>query len=296
MNSKQLKEMIQGSDEWKAWRMDKIGASDAVIIMGLGYMTPLELYKQKKELAPPSFVSAAMQRGTDMEEEARSWYIAMTGIEVLPAVTLSSEYEFLHASLDGIDIFGQRALEIKCPGENKLKKLKSDPLSAEYYCQIQHQFLVNPNLEIIDLCIYQGDLKVLPDQGHIVSVERDQAFIDEMLPKLIEFNECLVNNIPPGEPKKVVEYDSIESDEWNELQAQLKECRAFRKNYQDLEKVLEEKVEALAQGRNCKGAGMTLTYTPVQGRVDYDSIPQLKGVDLNKYRKEATMRVSIKVE
>ena len=74
-----LHNLEQRSPEWHKFRETHIGSSDAVIIMGLGYITPLDLYNQKKGLTLPSFVTPAMQRGTDLEEHASAWYIEKTG-------------------------------------------------------------------------------------------------------------------------------------------------------------------------------------------------------------------------
>lgn len=297
MSSKQHKDLIQGSDEWKEWRMDKIGASDAVIIMGLGYITPLELYNQKKGLTPPSYVSAAMQRGSDLEEEARQWYIDQVEIEMKPTVTVCTQYPFLHASLDGIDSFSQKAVEIKCPGFNKLKLIKSG-WYPEYIIQVQHQYLVNPYLDSIDICIYQGrEHKVFEDKGIIIPVARDDEYIyKEMLPKLLDFYECLKNNTPPGEPKAEVVYEEMDSPSWTDIIEPLRQCRARLKDEQLLEKSILSHLKEMAKGSNCRGYGMTLTHTRVQGRVDYDSIPELKGIDLNAYRKPDTTRITVKLE
>ena len=47
-------------------------------------------------------------------------------------------------------------------------------------------------------------------------------------------------------------------------------------------------IKADAMNRNCMGPGIKATRYLVSGRVDYDAIPELKGINLDLYRKPAT--------
>jgi len=44
----------------------------------------------------------------------------------------------------------------------------------------------------------------------------------------------------------------------------------------------------MAQGSNCRGGGIKLSKVVSKGTIDYKAIPELAGVDLEKYRKKPT--------
>ncbi|HUD01287.1 MAG TPA: hypothetical protein VMR37_03105, partial [Rhabdochlamydiaceae bacterium] len=82
-----------------------------------------------------------------------------------------------------------------------------------------------------------------------------------------------------------------------------KECA---KLYQEADlaiKVLEEKKETLRKklielsaDQNCIGGGLKVMKSVMRGRIAYDDIPEIKGVDLEKYRKTSTPMWKIMVE
>ena len=109
--------LIQQSNEWLELRKNKIGASDAPVIMHVSpWKTPYQLWEEKLGLKE-SFSSSAMKRGLEMEESARKAFEKETGLVVFPQVLFHKEHEWMMASLDGIDIEGKNIVEIKCPGK-----------------------------------------------------------------------------------------------------------------------------------------------------------------------------------
>ena len=115
--------MIQGSDEWFQFRLGKVSASRVADIMAKTKSGPaasrvnyqMELLCQRLTgEREESFVSTAMQRGTDLEPIARSAYEVATGIMVQEtgAHTHPTISNFI-ASPDGL--CGDDGLvEIKC--------------------------------------------------------------------------------------------------------------------------------------------------------------------------------------
>src|SRR5271166_4747574 len=106
-------EHIQGTPEWRAWRKSMIGASDAACILGIGFLSPFQLWEQKLGLREDQESSPAMKMGLDIEDDARDWFQAKTGIKVSPAVVIHPEYKWMHASLDGMSEDRKTILEIK---------------------------------------------------------------------------------------------------------------------------------------------------------------------------------------
>lgn len=96
---------VQGSKEWLDFRKDKIGGSDAATIAGLNlWKSPLMLYEEKvlgTEFGFSSQAKAAMQRGHDLEDEARRAYQDMMGVFMFFDVVVHPRFPWLMASLDG---------------------------------------------------------------------------------------------------------------------------------------------------------------------------------------------------
>jgi putative phage-type endonuclease len=114
--------------------------------------------------------NAAMQRGTDMEPEARAYYelIATPVVEV--GFCLHDEYEF-GCSPDGL-VGDDGLLEIKCPSAHtQIEYIKSNSIPSKYVAQVQGQMLVTGR-KWCDFLSYHPDLKPL-----LVRVQRDADFI-----------------------------------------------------------------------------------------------------------------------
>src|SRR5271170_1345030 len=111
--------MIQNTPEWLEMRRNKIGASDAPIIMQVSpWKTPYQLWEEKLGIAKQKQISYEMQRGTNLEEIARQEFEKMTGLIIFPQVVQHPNFEWMIASLDGIDLAHENIVEIKCPGIN----------------------------------------------------------------------------------------------------------------------------------------------------------------------------------
>src|SRR5579863_9675648 len=96
------------------WRYEGIGSSDAPSVMGVGFRTPYQLWDDKihRREVPDNY---AMKRGRDMEEPARRSFESKIGVAVLPGPFIHPQYNWMGASLDGIDLDRKVAVEIKCP-------------------------------------------------------------------------------------------------------------------------------------------------------------------------------------
>jgi len=185
------KALIQGSSEWKEFRRETIGASDAPIILGISpWKTPLELWEEKMGFRSGDEPSWAMLRGIELEDTARQAFEEMTKIYVFPRVIHHSEYQWMIASLDGIDIEAKNIVEIKCPGKKDHAIAKEGKIPEKYYPQLQHQMEVCKLTEAYYFS-YDGE------NGVLLTIKRDQAFIDKMLEKEKEFWNCMKNFIPP---------------------------------------------------------------------------------------------------
>ena len=263
--------LIQGTPEWLALRKTKITATDASVVLGMNpWKTVEQLYRDKTEDVP-SFTNASMERGTRLETVAREYYSKKTKREMNPTVLIK---DWAMASLDGISSDG-RIVEIKCPGEKVHRMALEGTIPGYYYPQMQHQMYVADAGEV-DYMSFDGV------EGVIITVERNEAFIKEMVEKEKAFYDCLQAKTPPKSIEERTDEAWItEATTYSLLTTKIKA----------MEKLVEEsknKLIILCGGSNAKGGGISMSWIERKGNVDYAKIPELKAVDLEIYRKPAT--------
>jgi len=271
--------MEQNTTSWLEFRKNKLGASDAPIIMESSpFKTPYKLWREKLSLDQDEIENYAMKRGKLLEPIAREKLSHELSVELLPVVKNSNKIDYMIASMDGISADGKIACEIKCPGEKDHQIALSGRIPEKYWAQLQHQLEV---CELEEMFYYSFD----GENGHIVKVYRDDAFIKEMLQKEAEFWECMQSLTPP----KYKELDFIERNDEAFCKAALhfQEISLKRKALEKEEKEMREYLIQLSEGHNSKAMGLTLTRVISKGRIDYEKAIQdhMQGVDLEKYRK-----------
>lgn len=122
--------------------------------------------------------SEAMQRGTDMEPEARSYYELIAG--PVQEIGFCIHDDGFGCSPDGL-VGDDGLLEIKCPlSHTQVEYLRDGKIPGIYYPQVQGQLLVMGR-KWCDFISYHPDMKPL-----IVRVERDKKFIDTLHGLLID--------------------------------------------------------------------------------------------------------------
>lgn len=179
----------QNTDEWRLWRNNHIGASDASIILGLNpWRTPLQLWEEKV-LGWEVKSNANMKRGQEMENDARFSYESLKG-NLFPAMVAEcSLFPYISASFDGYNLELKKGLEIKC-GYHSHKLAQINEIPEYYIAQLQHQMWVG-ELQEMDYYSFNGK------EGILITIERDEDFIENMINKEIEFYECIKNKTPP---------------------------------------------------------------------------------------------------
>ena len=128
----------QNSDEWRQWRNNHIGASDASAILGLNpWRTPLQLWEEKV-LGWEKEMTSKMKKGQEMEKDARFSYESMKGILFPPIVAECELFPFISASFDGFNLLTKEAVEIKC-GYHSHCLAQTNQIPEYYIAQLQHQ-------------------------------------------------------------------------------------------------------------------------------------------------------------
>jgi len=158
-------DLEQGTEIWHRWRNEGIGASDAPAIMGDNPWKSASYVMKEKLYGYSTFTNDAMQRGKDLEHQARIRYQLVNGIKVRPVCIQSNKYEWLRASLDGLSYNGSSVLEIKC-GKKTYHYCKSyDTVPKHYYAQLQHILTITGCLLLLcfikNLVRNNKDIKIL---------------------------------------------------------------------------------------------------------------------------------------
>jgi putative phage-type endonuclease len=205
-----IKGIEQGSPEWMALRIGKIGGSRVADLLteGRGGAESLTRKKYKNELIRErltgkkldTYKTPAMQRGIDLEPMARAWYEVKYNTFVdQVAIVLHPSIEGAQCSPDGLVEATNSLIEIKIPNpENHLDNILTGGKQLEqYYDQVQWQLACMPEKEFCDLVSYDPEM---PDhlQGFVKRIYRDDEYIQTMQNAVIVFLseiETIVNNL-----------------------------------------------------------------------------------------------------
>lgn len=285
--------LVQGSDEWLEFRRSRVGSSESAALMGVcPYQTAFELYERKKGIGKDVFVHKAMKEGTRKEPLARDWYNAKTGEFYAPIVKVHPLYGRIHASIDGMTFDGEQAIEIKSPTFEVFHEIVKCGIPDNYFCQCQHIMFVAELEEMVFL--------VWLDENtyHIQFVQRDEKYILKMLDKITEFLKCLDTDTPPKKTKRKTKATYVEVEDKNADAL----ARTIREASERI--ALDEKIKSdarsellrIADGRNIRGDGFSVLYKTMPGAIDYSEVPELKGINLEMYRKPAYKVPTIRCE
>ena len=264
--------------EFVASRKNYLGASDAPIIMGVSpWRTPYQLWEDKLGLAPDQKDNYAMKRGRELEPVAREAYSVYTGNMVEPKQVFHKDISYMMANMDGITDDHSAAVEIKCPGKTDHNLAKDGIVPEKYRPQLQHQLAVIGLNELHYFSYLDGDIA-------LVEVGRDEGYIKRLLLEEKKFWSCVQNLTPPSMTDRdyTERTDSSWANaaaEWALVQKQLEDLKVREKQYRDT-------LIQLSEDKNSIGHGVRIQKIVRKGTVDYKSVPQLEGVDLEKYRKE----------
>lgn len=269
--------LIQGTKEWKELRRNKVGGSDAPVIMEVSpWTTPYQLWQQKI-LGTEKKQTAVMQRGLDLEQKARDRFSDITGLLVAPSVDFHPDHPWMMASLDAKDIEGKHIAEIKCPGKHDHDMAVQGLVPEKYYPQLQHQMVVCQ----LDKAFY---FSFDGENGILLEVYRDQKYIIKLIEKEKAFWEGMQNLVPPE--LTIRDYQTKDDDVWSMYASQWITMNSQLKELEKKEKALREQLISMSQDQNTLGSGIKVSKVLRKGTIDYSKIPELKNVNLETYRKE----------
>lgn len=283
--------MQQNTPEWLEARKKKIGASDCPIVLGISpFKTAYELWEEKTGRAKKDDEeNFAISKGNAGETVIRRKIELVYQSEFKPVVVSDPDSGFLMASLDGFD--GHSVLEIKVPSlEIYLGAKNEGEVPPYYYAQMQQQMFC----ACVDNGIFAAYNEKLDDVA-IVPVQFDRKFWADTLPKLEFFYNCMINDIEPELSSR--DFMKIDDVDFAALCEEYCRLTSEIKARNDRLKILKEKIAAeMSHPKHRVLSGdhffNVVTVNKV-GNVDYGKIDELKGVDLDNYRKKGSKYIKV---
>lgn len=271
--------MEQNSLEWHEFRKNHVGASDAPVIMGVSpWKTAYQLWEEKLGLREIPASNAAMQRGIELEPIARQAYNDYTGNEAEAKVIVHPQYSWMSASLDGLSKCGSVPVEIKCPGYDDHQKAVNGEIPEKYFPQLQHQLAVL-GVNMLHYFSYRDGSYCL------LEVMRDEKYIARLIKEESKFWNGVLSFSPPELSER--DYINKNDKEWLDLVESYRTASEELNRAKEAESLIRDQLINLSEGRNCIGGGVKVQKIIRKGTVDYSKIPELKGVNLDGYRKDS---------
>lgn len=279
----------QNTPDWLAWRHKGLGASDSPAIMGESpYKTLFQLWEEKIKPEPPKgddndFIHI---KGHRLENVARSHYEFAKGRSFKAKLVEHSAHSYLRASLDGYNDESNCAVEFKFIGKDawiamaESKKVIDE--KKHFLIQIQHQYMVT-GCKQIDLCLYNDEIKKICFFPVPIDLEYIQKFLAPAL-------EIFWNLVQTKKAPALTQKDTtpIKDKDLKAIITKWKAANKKLKEFKDKEGDLRNQIiKKLVHARNSCG-DVSMNMSPKIGAIDYSKVPELKDVDLDKYRKDGS--------
>lgn len=267
---------------WLAWRHLGLGGSDSASVHNESpYKTRFQLWEEKIQTeyieAPMNW---AQQKGTDLEPKARAIFAAgynmdNGGDETFEAARVEMVgLPYLRASLDGFSKCKTKIVEFKYQGK---ETHESKEIPRHYWLQIQHCLLVS-QATLAYFVSFDGE------SVHSQIVMPDLEFHAKHLDECMKFWTLVTNKVPP----------ELSDKDYKELRFKgaTEKARAWRKAKlametakAEMESIRDEILSLVNHPRMMIGDVKIIQMPGRQGAINYEAIPALKGIDLDRYRK-----------
>jgi putative phage-type endonuclease len=281
-----IERLHQNTPEWQHWRRQGIGASDAPVIMGeTPFKTPKTLWSLKTGRIEEEPAGPAARRGRELERFARRAYERQTGIQMEPLCLVHEGFEWMRASLDGLSFDGSTLLEIKCPLSLRDRaSAREGRIPSQYHAQLQHQLEVS-RAERAHYWSFHGS------DGILIEIRPDREYAE----RLVEAEATFWQLVKEDRWPKLVndELDLGADPAWREAAVRYREIRLQLEGATAEEHRLRATLEGLATARRTYGCGVELLKSSRKGAVDYAAVAELRGVNLEPYRKPPVAVVKI---
>ena len=281
-----IERLHQNTPAWHRWRRQGIGASDAPVIMGeTAFKTPRTLWSIKTGHMQEGSAGPAARRGRELERFARRAYERQTGIQVEPLCLVHEEFEWMRASLDGLSFDGSTLLEIKCPLNLRDRaSAQEGRIPSHYHAQLQHQLEVSGASQAPYWSFHGTD-------GILVEIRPDKEYAKRLVEAEAAFWQLVQENRWPELANE--ELDLSAEPKWRHAALHYREVRLRLENVASEEHKLRAALECMATAKRTYGCGVEVLKSSRKGAVDYAAVPELRGVNLEPYRKPPVAVVKI---
>lgn len=279
-------DLKEGTPEWYAHRNRFFNASESGAVMSCSPFeprNPAELFDRKMGLTAFSG-NFATRRGHELEPEARRTFEKLFGVEYPSQRFVNGRYA---ASLDGWNDSSRKILEIKCPMslDSPLFKIEKwqdiKAMAPQYWWQLVHQYHCSGALGAHFMVYHPDDWR---------SFEISQSDLARDLPELLDawesFGRHFDANSRPDDG--IVWKDDSDfmalADSYHRAKHNLATAKM---ELDEVEKAIKEYAES-SGGKKVIGGGIQVIRSERAGSIDYSEVPEIAGVDLEKYRKPAT--------
>jgi putative phage-type endonuclease len=266
--------------------MQGIGASDAPVIMGeTPFKTPRTLWSIKTGRKEEDPAGPAARRGRELERSARRAYERQTGIQMEPLCLVHEEFEWMRASLDGLSFDGSTLLEIKCPLSLRDRaSAQGGRIPSHYHAQLQHQLEVS-GAEKAHYWSFHGT------DGILIEIRPDREYAKRLVEAETAFWQLVKENRWPELANE--ELDLSADPKWRHAALRYREVRLRLESAAFEEHKLRATLEGMATAKRTYGCGVEVLKSSRKGAVDYSAVPELRGVNLESYRKPPVAVVKI---
>jgi hypothetical protein len=186
-NQMRISQAIQGTTDWLIQRIGVVTASNfSKVFTTAGKLSTSRdglinqlIAENLLQKPTETFKSDAMQRGNDLEPEARALAELMLGVDIEEYGLIKMDDYEIGCSSDGL--WGDTGIEIKCPNASThISYLRKGKLPTIYTQQVQGTMLVLDLSEYWFLS-YHPELEPL-----LIKVKRDDKLLNLAEPLLIE--------------------------------------------------------------------------------------------------------------
>ena len=183
--------------EWLEERRSGIGGSDVAPILGMSkWSTPYSVYADKRGELAPQPENIDMLIGTLFEPWLFASYKTITGVAIRKShkILRDKEFPFMLANVDALH--KDRVVEFKTArNSDDWGQPGTDQVPQAYLLQCQHYMRVTGK-QVCDLGVLFKDSRT--PELILYEIKRDDDLLALVVPKLVEFWQCVQDGIPPA--------------------------------------------------------------------------------------------------
>lgn len=282
----------QGTPEWLAYRNTGIGASDipSIIKCEGAYQSRESLMEQKAGLLTiehSEFTQRIFAEGHQIEEQVRLEAESQLGEKFIPCVVQSGSIPHFFASIDGMSSDGARIIEVKSTSKKDfVSMVRTGGCPPVYFYQIQWQLFVTDLKECTLIVVDKATGDRLP-----LFVERDDDVICDLAISAQLFFEEL--QAMKGTPKAEIIPNDTDALALSQILERIESLSDEIDQLDELKKTIAEKLLKKYGATKLENDNFKIQTLEKVGSINYKSIPELQGVNLELFRNKPTKYLKI---